>query len=171
MREPRDLCGPSEIPLVERFRSRVLADFPNEKPCWTPFFEAVYRELSEQVGEQGAYVSMGAILEDVMERDYIGDRTCSDPYNRYLNSALQNHAISSRVSRTGEDYETATETMKRYVREAVHSWVKDRPVEECPDCHRPKWTPEAEIAGNPHGLWCECPILKVEPYTYGEDEL
>jgi len=38
----------------------------------------------------------------------------------------------------------------------------------CPDCQRQKWT---VAAGDPDsGLFCECPVLKVEPYRYDEED-
>lgn len=43
-------------------------------------------------------------------------------------------------------------------------------MELCPDCYLPMWTPEAEDASGPETPWCECSLLKVEDYTYNEDE-
>jgi hypothetical protein len=39
----------------------------------------------------------------------------------------------------------------------------------CSDCYLPTGTPE-EIASSPDMPWCECPILKTEPYVDDEDE-
>ena len=42
--------------------------------------------------------------------------------------------------------------------------------EKCPDCRLLKWFAEAPEADDDNALWCECPILKVAPYRYGEDD-
>ena len=121
MREPRDLCAPSGEFHVEQFRIRALAGLPNDKPCWTPFLEAVYDELSEHLGEPGAYKSMVMVLESVLERQDIDDRV-DNPRGRYLYNALKDHVISIRVSRTGQDYEIARKNMEWCFRCAIRGW-------------------------------------------------
>jgi hypothetical protein len=40
----------------------------------------------------------------------------------------------------------------------------------CPDCCLPKAETPEEAASSPDTPWCECPILKVDPYLYDEEE-
>ena len=43
-------------------------------------------------------------------------------------------------------------------------------MEICPDCRMPIELEPHEELDSLDGLWCECPILKVEPYLYDPDE-